>query len=155
VPQRLRRLSFPALAAILVAPTLAGCGTGVTPVDNPPVHGDTMTMTIDGGSTSVTESGRIVFSLGHTPEISFTGQLGCEGGFFTGSYSSHIDWHFRYSSEDAYLLIGNADLLHFPDPPEREGGNLVWRGDFGGRDAEMTVECAHPPEGPAPLSELG
>ena len=32
---------------------------------------------------------------------------------------------------------------------------LVWRGDFGGRDATMTVECPPPPKGSGPLSALG
>lgn len=141
------------LGCTLALSACGGVSSDLAPL--PPVHGDSMTMTIDGGSTRVTESGPGSFVVTRVPAMTFTGRLGCPGRFFTGSYSSHIDFHFNYSAKDAYLLIGNADLLHFPNPPAVEHGNLVWRRSFDGRNAVETVECPPPPKGSGPLSALG
>jgi hypothetical protein len=59
---------------------------------------------------------------------------------------------FRYSSQDAFLLIEN-DLYHF-GPPVEGDGTLSWSHDFGDRDITVKVNCTLPPSS-APLSPAG
>ena len=126
-------------------------------IDVPPVpsfgpgKGDTVTFIVDGGTTTVTQSGSIEVSGTGTP-LDYSGPLGCRGRYFDAGDSDSTEMDFRYSSQDAFLLIGN-DLYHF-GPPVEGDGTLSWSHDFGDRDITVKVNCTLPPSS-APLSPAG
>ena len=49
------------------------------------------------------------------PQLSYSGPLGCRGRYFTADYSEDIQILFRYTSRDAFMLIG-SELYHFDAP---------------------------------------
>jgi len=114
-----------------------------------PGSGDTATFVVDGGITTVTQSGTITLSGTGTP-LDYSGPLGCKGRYFEADYTDDVSMDFRYSSQDAFLLIGN-DLYHFASPPVQGDGVLQWSEDFGDRDIQVKVSCAAPPSS-EPLS---
>jgi hypothetical protein len=143
-----RRLLLSATTA--AAALLGACvHIGVPPIPSfGPGHGDTATFVIDGGTTTVTQSGSITVSGTGSP-LDYSGPLGCRGRYFEADETDTISMDFRYSSQDAFLLVGN-DLYHF-GPPDTGGGVLDWSEDFGDRSIEVKVSCALPPS-TAPLS---
>jgi len=130
----------------------AGCvHISVPPVPSfGPAKGDTATFIVNGGTTTVTQSGSIEVSGTGTP-LDYSGPLGCKGRYFDAGDSGSTEMDFRYSSQDAFLLIGN-DLYRF-GPPVVGDGSLSWSHDFGDRDITVKVSCTLPPS-TAPLSPV-
>ena len=113
-----------------------------------PGKGDTATFIVNGGTTTVTQSGSIEVSGTGTP-LDYLGPLGCRGRYFDAGDSGSTEMDFRYSSHDAFLLIG-GDLYHF-GPPVEGDGSLTWSRDFVNRNIVVKVDCTLPPS-TAPLS---
>jgi hypothetical protein len=143
------------LAIPAVALALAGCVHVPSASDFPsigvPTGGDAATFTIDGSTTSVSQSGSITFGGSGTP-LDYSGPLGCAGRYFNADYTGNVEIYFRYSSQDAYLLIGN-DLYHFVSEPTIGDGTLAWEQDFDDRNIAVTVRCGPPPTS-TPLGSL-
>ncbi len=141
-----------AAIATALAVSLCGCGVG-SPVKVPSIstfpspsgaRGDTATFVVDGQRIVIAQSGRISTRIGNAPQLTYTGPLGCAGRYFTAHLTKHIEILFRYSSRDAYMLIGNSELHHFTAPPERRGHELLWDQTFGGRHIAVAVACPPP-----------
>jgi hypothetical protein len=144
--------------AVVIAAALAACGAGGTgsvhfPKDfGVPSDGDTATFVFpDGGTDTVTQSGRIELSGAASPALDYSGPLGCRGHYFTTDYSDHIGIYFRYSAVDAVLAIG-GDVFHFATAPIVRGTELSWDGTFtGGDHYGVRVHCPLPTDAPEPL----
>lgn len=137
-----------ALAGLLSALSLWGCGAGITvpkipKMKFPSPHGGSAAFDIDGTTFSVSQSGHISASFPDAPQLTHSGPLGCKGRYFTAHYTEHIEVFFRYTPHDAYLLIDNgADpVFHFPTGPRHDGKSLSWRRSFGGRRISVRVTC--------------
>ena len=148
-----------ALCVLALAAMLAGCGVstpdfkGVTVPSASAASGDAATFIVDGQTILVRQSGRISTSIGGVPQLTYSGPLGCRGRFFTAHLTEHIDMLFRYTSRDAYLLIGNGDLYHFVTKPRGRHGQLSWDHQFEDRHITVLVDCPPPPR-TGPLSDL-
>ena len=132
-----------ALLSVVAAVVLAGCG--VTPDITiptfpkfPEATGDQATFVIDDRPITVRQSGSI--EVTSVPQLTYSGPLGCRGHYFTGHFTEHIQMLFRYSSHDAWLLIGQ-DLYHFEQPPMRRHGQLAWSHRFDDRHIAVLVNC--------------
>jgi hypothetical protein len=145
-----RRTFVPAGVALAIAAMLGGCGPSidVPDISVPNGKGDSATFQIGSFSTSVTQSGHINSVVDGVPQLTFSGDLGCKGHIFDASYSDDIDMTFRYSSRDAYLLIGNNDLNYLAGPPKKRAGALVWSSNVDGRYIAVTVHCPLPKKAP-------
>ena len=66
------------------------------------------------------------------------------GRYFNADYTDDVGIYFRYSSQDAYLLIG-SDLYHFVSAPAIGDGTLAWERDCDDRNIAMTVRFGPPP----------
>ena len=107
-----------------------------------PGEGDTASFVVDGGLTTVTQSGSITVSGTGTP-LDYSGPLGCDGRYFDADSTDDVSMDFRYSGEDAFLLIG-SDLYYFGEPPKVIADKLRWQGEFPGRTISVTVGCPFP-----------
>ena len=142
----MRRVGVIAIGVMLL---LSACSTSMdgSNAKAQAPHGDTATFGIDGSSTQVTESGHADFSLSSSPELTYSGPLGCKGQFFSGSYSEHIGISFRYTAADAEIVLANV-AYHLAGPPQQIGDELVW-------DQTVTAPGQAPPlrrEGRCPLA---
>jgi hypothetical protein len=79
--------------------------------------------------------------------------VGCKGRYFTANFSDGVPLFFRYSSHDAYLLLGSG-LYYLGSAPQRTGGTLHWDSTVDGHQINVQVSCAPPPSS-APLVTSG
>jgi hypothetical protein len=137
-----------AVAGVAASIAAGGCGAGITvpkipKMKFPSSQGGSAAFDIDGTTFSVSQSGHISASFPDAPQLTYSGPLGCKGRYFTAHYTEHIEVFFRYSSQDAYLLIDNgADpVFHFSGAPRRVGQFMFWKRSFGGRRISIRVTC--------------
>jgi hypothetical protein len=143
--------------ALVAALALAVGGCGSSPSAQTPAgsggRGDSATFTIDGRSISVTQSGSTSVKIGGAPELTYSGPLGCKGQYFTADFSDGIPMFFRYTSRDAYLLVG-SDLYYLGARPSYVGSKLEWNTYTSGHQIKIEVRCPPPPRS-GPLTGSG
>jgi hypothetical protein len=148
VTARTARAANRALPAIVIL-LLAGCGSGGSGGSSAIVDGsgDSATFVIDSRTVSVTQSGTTSVRLSGAPELNYSGPVGCAGRFFTADFVSNLRLYFRYSSRDAYLLLG-SELYYLGGAPRRHGSQLEWSATVNNRQIAIRVACPPPPPGP-------
>jgi hypothetical protein len=141
--------------ALVAALAMAGCGSTPSTQSGSGTggHGDSATFTIDGRAIAVTQSGRTSVKIAGAPELTYNGPVGCKGRYFTANFSDGVPLFFRYSSHDAYLLLGSG-LYYLGSAPQRTGGTLHWDSTVDGHQINVQVSCAPPPSS-APLVTSG
>ncbi len=134
---------LPATGAVIAAvSTVAACGGG----------GDSATFELNGARVDVTESGSATVQVDGAPEIDYSGPVGCRGRYFTTEYPDGIQFDFRYSAHDAYLLQGSS--VYHLGPPTQAGATLRWSETVGGTRLEVQVRCPLPPGARPAISAL-
>jgi hypothetical protein len=133
------------IAAVL-AVALAGCGSAPSAQTGAGSggRGDSATFGIDGRTISVTQSGRTSVKIEHAPALTYSGPVGCRGRYFTANFSEGVPMFFRYSSRDAYLLVG-SDLYYLGGGGRRIGGRLEWDTTSAGHQIRVQISCPPPP----------
>ena len=93
-------------------------------------------------TTEVSQSGSIEASFPGTP-LTYSGPVGCEGRYFTGTYTQTIKFFFRYTDEGAYMLFNNVNSpVYRFGPPQHRGESLVFSNPQpADRWLRVTVDC--------------
>jgi hypothetical protein len=129
-----------------LALSIAGCGDGEASVKSG--SGDRATFVVGGRTVTVQQSGTAKVKVDGAPEMDYDGPLGCGGRYFTTAFDSGLNLYFRWSSKDAYLLVG-SELFYLSGPGERHGEQLQWDWEIDGKTILIRIGCPPPPPSPS------